>query len=188
MATAAIPLLETKVHPPRRRAVVARPRLRVRLDDRDRPALTLVSAPAGFGETTLVAELFADQPMTVWLSLDRSDNEPTVFWTCVVAALQVVAPDAATEASRLLESGQPSLDAVVATVVNDLNAVAGNLVLVLDDCQVIESVPIHESVAFLVEHLPPNVHLVIASRADPPLPLASLGGGLGRAQRGGARR
>jgi LuxR family maltose regulon positive regulatory protein len=174
MANTLLPLLETKIHPPRRRGALARPRLRERLDQREQPPLTLVSAPAGFGKSTLVAQWFADEPTTVWLSLDSRDNDPVVFWTYVLAALDVVAPGAGLEARELLDAAQPPLEVVVATLVNGLNAVAGDIVLVLDDYHVIESVPIHDSMAFLVEHLPSNVHLVIASRADPPLPLAAL--------------
>ena len=176
MPEPSVPLLETKLHAPRRRGVVARPRLRDRLDRRDQPALTLVSAAAGFGKTTLVAEWFADGPATAWLSLDRRDNDPARFWTYVVAALRSAAPDAGATARSLLEAPQPSIDAVVATLLNDLHAVAHDVVLVLDDYHVIESAEIHETVAFLLEHLPPHVHLVIASRADPPLPLATLAG------------
>ncbi|MCU1497630.1 MAG: ATP-dependent transcriptional regulator, MalT-like, LuxR family [Acidimicrobiales bacterium] len=133
-----------------------------------------MSAAAGFGKTTLVAEWFADGPATAWLSLDRRDNDPALFWTYVVAALQFATPAAGATARALLEAPQPSFDAVVATLLNDLHAVAHEVVLVLDDYHVIDSPEIHEAVAFLLTHLPPHVHLVIASRADPPLPLATL--------------
>jgi LuxR family maltose regulon positive regulatory protein len=148
--------------------------LRERLEQRDQPALTLVSAAAGFGKTTLVAEWFADGPATAWLSLDRRDNDPALFWTYVVAALQTVTPDVGATARSLLDGPQPSIDAVVATLLNDLHAVAHDVVLVLDDYHVIELPEIHEAVAYLLAHLPPHVHLVVASRADPPLPLATL--------------
>ena len=174
MVNSTIPLVETKLHAPRRRGVVARPRLRERLDRRGQPRLTLVSAAAGFGKTTLVADWFADGPATAWLSLDRRDNDPTLFWTYIVAALRSVAPDAGAAAQRSLDAAQPSIDAVVATLLNDLQAITHDLVLVLDDYHVIEAPAIHESMAFLLEHLPSHVHVVIASRADPPLPLASL--------------
>jgi LuxR family maltose regulon positive regulatory protein len=132
MPEPSVPLVETKLHAPRRRGVVARPRLRARLDRRDQPALTLVAAAAGFGKTTLVAEWFADGPATAWLSLDRRDNDPARFWTYVVAALQSATPDAGATARSLLEAPQPSIDAVVATLLNDLQAVAHDVVLVLD--------------------------------------------------------
>ncbi len=167
-------LLETKLHAPRRRGALARPRLRDLLERRGQPPLTLVSAAAGFGKTTLVAEWFADRPGTAWLSLDRGDDDPALFWTYVVAALGSVAPDAVVGARSLLEGPRPAIDAVVTTLLNDLHAVAHEVVLVLDDYHVIESPEIHEAVAFLLGHLPERVHLVIASRADPPLPLAAL--------------
>jgi LuxR family maltose regulon positive regulatory protein len=153
---------------------VPRPRLRERLDRRDQPALTLVSAAAGFGKTTLVAEWFADGPATAWLSLDRRDNDPALFWTYVVAALQSASPEVGATATSMLAAPQPSIDTVVATLLNDLQAAGHDIVLVLDDYHLIESPEIHEGVAFLLEHLPPHVKLVIASRADPPLPLATL--------------
>lgn len=152
---------------------MARPRLAERLDRREKPALTLVSAGAGFGKTTLVAESFADGPETAWLSLDRRDNDPVLFWTYVVAALGSATTDAVATARSILDGPQPSIDAVVAALINDLYAVAHDVVLVLDDYHVIDSPDIHEAVAFFVEHLPAHVHLVIASRADPPLPLAA---------------
>ena len=172
-----VPLLATKLHAPRRRRVVDRPRLRAPLDRGDHPALTLVSAPAGFGKTTLVAQWFADRPGSAWLSLDRRDNDPALFWTYVVAAIQSAIPDAGTTARVLLEAPQPSIEAALAALLNDLQAVADEVVLVLDDYHVVESGEIHEAVTFLVEHLPPHVHLVIATRADPPLPLAALRAG-----------
>jgi LuxR family maltose regulon positive regulatory protein len=175
MADSTIPLLETKLHAPRhRRGTVSRPRLRERLDRREQPALTLVSAPAGFGKTTVVAEWFAGDPTTAWLSLDQSDNEPARFWAYVVAAIQTAEPDVGADARTLLQGPQAQMDAVVATLLNDLLAVPHGLVLVLDDYHVIESTEIHQALAYLVDRLPPHVHLVLATRADPPLPLAAL--------------
>lgn len=133
-----------------------------------------MSAPAGFGKTTLVAEWFAGDAATAWLSLDARDDEPTRFWTYVIAALESTPSDLGTEAGRLLESQGVPLDVVVATLINDLETAAEDVVLVLDDYHLIESVEIHESVGFLLEHLPPQIRLVIATRADPPLPLAAL--------------
>jgi LuxR family maltose regulon positive regulatory protein len=174
----ATPLLETKLHAPRRRrGVVHRPRLTNRLVGRDRPALTLVSAPAGFGKTTLLADWFAGDEqdrLTAWLSLDARDNDPAVFVSYLVAALQRVAPDVGATALSLLQSSPSALEAVVATLLNDLDALATDIVLVLDDYHVIESTELHEAVVFLLEHLPPQVHIVVASRADPPFPLARL--------------
>jgi len=174
MAESSIPLLETKLHAPRRRGVLARPRLRERLDRRDQPALTLVSAAAGFGKTTLLTEWFADGSATAWLSLDAGDNDPALFWTYVVAAIETAAPGAMAGARALVDTPRPSMDAVVATLLNDLQALDHELVVVFDDYHVIESPEIHESLTFLLGHLPAHAHLVIASRSDPPLPLATL--------------
>jgi LuxR family maltose regulon positive regulatory protein len=171
-----LPLLETKIHVPRRRrGVVPRARLDQRFDRGDLPPVVLVSAPAGFGKTTLLTEwLAADEAPTAWVSLDRRDSDPAVFWSYVVAALQTVAPEVGADALALLQSSPSSLDAVVATLVNDLAALPGDIVLVLDDYHVVESRPVQESMLVLVEHLPPQLHLVVGSRADPPWPLAGL--------------
>ena len=176
------PLLETKLHVPRlrRRALVDRPRLSERLSRGAESALTLVSAPAGFGKTTLLTEWLADAPAdgrsAAWLSLDRRDNDPAVFWTYLIAALQTAVPGVGTGALLLLQSPQAPIDAVLATLLNDLGAVADSVVLVLDDYHVIEAREIHDGMTFMLEHLPPQFHLVIAGRADPALPLSRLRG------------
>ena len=170
-----IVLLTTKLHPPRRRrTLVARPRLRGLARRSGHPALTLVSAPAGFGKTTLVADWFASQRTTAWLSLDARDDEPEQFWRYVLAAFATVTPDSSVDTAPLLQRNRTPLETVVATLINDLETASQDLVLVLDDYHVITSPEIHDSVAFLLEHLPPQLSLVIVTRADPPLPLASL--------------
>ncbi|GAB3323557.1 LuxR C-terminal-related transcriptional regulator [Geodermatophilus aquaeductus] len=170
------PLIETKLHVPRRRrALVPRPRLEERLGRVTESALTLVSAPAGFGKTTVLTQWLsapAEGRSVAWLSLDERDDDPMVFWTYVVAAVRTAVPEAAAGALALLQSAQPSPDAVLATLANDLSATAGHLVLVLDDFHVIESPEVLDGLAFLLEHLPPQVHPVIAGRADPALHLA----------------
>jgi LuxR family transcriptional regulator, maltose regulon positive regulatory protein len=171
------PLLETKLHVPRRRrGLVPRPRLIERLSRASESKLTLVSAPAGFGKTTLLAEWLAAAPerSVAWLSLDQRDNDPLLFWTYVVAALETAAPGVGAGALALLQSPQPPIDAVLATLLNDLSASSDDAVLVLDDYHVIDARDVHDGIAFLLEHLPPQLHLVIASRADPALPLARL--------------
>ena len=176
----ASPLLETKLYvPTRRRDLVPRPRLRERLDRGVESKLTLVSAPAGFGKTTLLAEWLgaadADVRLAAWLSLDHSDNHPPFFWSYVIAALQTVAPGVGASAMSLLQSAQPpAIESVLASVLNELNAIAQDLVLVLDDYHVIDAHDIHTGTVFLLDHLPPQMHLVIGSRADPALPLARL--------------
>src|SRR5450631_2812044 len=175
------PLLETKLHVPRlRRALVARPRLSERLSRGAESPLTLVSAPAGFGKTTLLTEWLAGAPAdgrsAAWLSLDQRDNDPAVFWTYLIAALQTAAPGVGAGALLQLRSPQAPVEAVLATLLNDLNAISNVVVLVLDDYHVIDARDVHEGMAFMLEHLPPQIHLVIAGRADPALPLPRLRG------------
>jgi LuxR family maltose regulon positive regulatory protein len=175
------PLLETKLRVPRlRRALVPRPRLSERLSRGAESALTLVSAPAGFGKTTLLTEWLADAPAdgrsAAWLSLDQRDDDPGVFWTYLIAALRTAAPGVGTAALVQLQSPQAPIEAVLATLLNDLGAVSGSVVLVLDDYHVIDARDIHDGIAFMLEHLPPQLHLVIAGRADPALPVSRLRG------------
>jgi LuxR family maltose regulon positive regulatory protein len=144
----------------------------------------LVSAPAGFGKTTLLAEWLAagtpaptSQRSAAWLSLDKGDNDPASFWTYVIAALQTVAPGVGASAITLLQEPQPlPIPTVLTTLLNDLGAIASDLVLVLDDYHVIDARDVQDGMEFLLDHLPPQLHLVIASRADPALPLARLRG------------
>jgi len=175
------PLLETKLHVPRlRRDLVPRPRLSERLSRGAESALTLVSAPAGFGKTTLLTEWLAAAPAdgrsVAWLSLDQRDNDPALFWTYLVAALQTAADGVGASALSLLQSPPSPMEEVLATLLNDLHAVSNDVVLVLDDYHVIEARDVQDGMAFLLEHLPPQMHLVIAGRADPALPLARLRG------------
>ncbi|MDN5750431.1 MAG: hypothetical protein L0H64_18280, partial [Pseudonocardia sp.] len=138
-------------------------------------ALTLVSAPAGFGKTTLLTEwLAADGRRAAWLSLDRRDNDPTTFWTYLITALRTAVPQVGGAALSLLASPRSPIEDVLATVVNDLSAAPDEVVLVLDDYHVIDAREVHDGMEFLLEHLPPQVHLVIAGRADPALPLARM--------------
>lgn len=179
MAAAGIPLLESKVHIPRPRGgLVRRARLAERLAGGALPAVVLVSAPAGFGKTTLLTEWLAGggartRP-TAWLSLDRRDGDPAVFWSYVVAAVRKVAADVGTDALSTLQSTPAGLESVVTSLLNDLDGLADDVVLVLDDYHLVESLEVQESMLFLVEHLPERLHLVVASRADPPWPLAGL--------------
>jgi LuxR family maltose regulon positive regulatory protein len=157
----ATPVLATKLFVPARRArLVARERLDSAFDPRRR--LTLVSAPAGFGKTTLVAEWIAGTDRRVaWLSLDDGDNDPNRFLAHLVAACRLTLVDADVETTLTL-------------LVNELAAAAVETVLVLDDYHVVEAAAVHDAVTFLLNHLPAEVHLVISSRSDPPLPLARL--------------
>jgi LuxR family maltose regulon positive regulatory protein len=179
------PLLETKFHiPRRRRGLVARPRLRERLDRGEESALTLVSAPAGFGKSTLLTDWLTEwqgaappgERSVAWLSLDQRDNDPALFWTYVATALDSAVSGVGAGALALLRASQPPAETVVATLLNDLGAVPDDVLLVLDDFHVIESRDVGEGVAFLLDHLPPRMRLVLAGRADPALPLARLRG------------
>src|SRR5580692_7995279 len=175
------PLLETKLHVPRwRRSLVARPRLSERLSRGAESALTLVSAPAGFGKTTLLAEWLAaalnDGRSVAWLSLDQRDNDSALFWTYLVAALNTGGPAVGAGALALLQLPQPPGEAGLVALLNDLDAIPDDVVLVLDDYHVIDARDVQDGMAFLLEHLPPQIHLVIASRTDPALPLARLRG------------
>ncbi|MGZ4582231.1 MAG: LuxR C-terminal-related transcriptional regulator [Nocardioidaceae bacterium] len=176
-------LLETKLYLPRApRRVVPRPRLHERLDRGAASTLMLVSAPAGFGKTTLLADWLAARPAAsagpqpvTWVSLDRGDNNPGSFWTYVIAALQKVAPGVGAGALALLQAAQPpAIETVLTTLLNDLGAVDGDVVLVLDDYHVVDAPEVQEGMAFLLDHAPARLHLVIAGRADPALPLARL--------------
>jgi len=172
------PLLSTKLHLPRPRAqLVPRFYLVERLQQGVAGALTLVSAPAGFGKTTLLAQWRTSTHAPVaWLSLESEDNEPTRFLMYLIAALQTLDPHLGAPALARLSLPQPAeQETVLALLVNDLMHWQGDaFALVLDDYHIITAEPIHRGLAFLLEHLPPQMHLIIATRADPPLPLARL--------------
>jgi LuxR family transcriptional regulator, maltose regulon positive regulatory protein len=170
-------LLKTKLYLPKARPHrLHRPRLLLYLKDIPSYALTLVSAPAGFGKTSLLAEWAVQVEYPVaWLSLDAGDNDPSRFLTYLGAALDNLAEGVAVKALAVLDTPQPVQPISVITVLlNDIEKLAQPLVLVLDDYQFITSQPIHEALAYLLEHITPNLHVVIASRADPPFPLARL--------------
>ncbi len=167
-------LLATKLHVPGPRpGFVRRPRLAGAL----RGGLVLVCAPAGFGKTALLADWLrsGDRPVA-WLSLDTGDNDPARFWRHVVAALDRAQPGIGEQVAPLLGPSPSSLEGLVTVLINELAAHAGEkeTVLVLDDYHLVEAREVHASLAFLVEHLPPGLQLVLASRSDPPLPLARL--------------
>jgi LuxR family transcriptional regulator, maltose regulon positive regulatory protein len=176
-------LLEMKLYVPKSRSgLVPRPRLSKRLDRGTASKLTLVSAPAGFGKTTLLTEWLAEEPtgpaggrQVAWLSLDRADNDPASFWTYVIAALRTAAAGAGESALSLLQaSSPPPIETVLTVLLNELGTIAADIVLVLDDYHVIDAPEVQGGMAFLLDHLPAGLHVVIASRADPALPLARL--------------
>ena len=148
------PLLQTKLYIPRSRTgLVPRPRLIERIKQGTEGKLTLVSAPAGFGKTTLLTQWLASAPATnrpaAWLALDQSDNEPTLFWAYVIAALQTVNAQVGTRALALLHSPQPlPVETLLGTLLNEIGAVEQRIVLVLDDYHLIVAQPIHQGIAF----------------------------------------
>lgn len=175
--SAATPILTTKLYRPRPRTdLVARPQLLNRVVEATRRPLTLVSAPAGFGKTTLLAAwLEQSSGRVAWLSLDDGDNDPIRFWTYCIAALQTVEPTLGEDLRPILLAPQlPATETILTPLLNDLAAQSQPLTLVLDDYHVIAAPAIHEAITFLVEHLPPLAHLVIAGRTNPPLPLSRL--------------
>jgi len=169
-------LLDGKIRIPRRRRThVDRPLLLRRLAEATRSPVTVVSAPAGFGKTTLLTEWLGADPAAAgagWVSLDASDDDPAVFWRYVVAAIHAVRPHVAARALDLLTAARTPVDAVLPVLLNDLAALDEDLVLVLDDVHVVTSVEVRDQLTGVLERLPERVHVVLAGRADPALPLA----------------
>jgi LuxR family maltose regulon positive regulatory protein len=174
---APLPLLTTKLYTPQPHgSLVPRPRLLDRLDAGLAGQLTLISAPAGSGKTTLLAGWLQRTARSVaWLSLDAGDSDPGVFLRYLVAALQTSTPGAAATTALLQQTPQPPpLPALLAGLANELAALPAGSILVLDDYHVLEGAAIRDVMTFLLEHLPPTLHLVVAGREDPALPLARL--------------
>ncbi|CUR54797.1 putative ATP-dependent transcriptional regulator, MalT-like, LuxR family [metagenome] len=168
-------LVHTKMVLPRTRAeLVNRPRLTQELRRAGDAALVLVSAPAGFGKTTLVAAALDDDTPVAWVSLDARDGDATRFWTYTLHALEAASPGCASVALTLLETANAGFDEVVAGLVNELSVRSDPLTLVWDDYHLADSAEVSESVALLLEHRPAQLHLVISTRADPALPLSRL--------------
>lgn len=170
-------ILATKLyvpHPPPRS--VQRARLIERLDEGSDQHLTLVSAPAGFGKTTAITAWVAGCGRPVaWLSLDAGDGDPARFMTHLIAALQTIHPQIGQSVLEALVSPQPPrMDAILTVVLNDIVALPERFILVLDDYHVVDARTVDDAVTFLLEHMPPQMHLVISTREDPQLPLARL--------------
>ncbi len=185
-------LLQTKLYVPKGpfgrqwHALVPRPRLINKLNDGLNAKLTLISAPAGFGKTTLISEWgmrnaesstipysASHNPKLCWLSLDENDNDLTRFLTYLIAALQTIEPDVGETAVSLLHSPQPPpTEAVMTALINQLaESDAGHYIIALDDYHLITNTAVHQALTFLLENIPSQLHLVILTRADPPLPL-----------------
>jgi LuxR family maltose regulon positive regulatory protein len=177
-AVMASQLVDTKLFVPSvRGSSVARSRLSQTLSRGAEAKLTLVSAPAGFGKTTALAAWLAQadrRRAVAWLSLEESERQPAAFWTYLVTALHRAAPSVGAGVLPLLQSAQPSIENVLTTVLNELGTLPHDLDLVLDDYHLADGPEVAAGMAFLIEHLPPPVHMVISSRVDPDLPLARL--------------
>ncbi len=171
------PVIATKLYLPKLRpGLVARPQLRERLRRGAQSRLTLLSAPPGFGKTTLLAdwlhETAGEDHSVAWLSLDPEDADPAAFWTCVVTALQTAAPGIGATALELVASSPLPTEHLLTTLLNELAAAAGEIWLVLDDYHLVDSPEVSDGVVFFVDHLPAHVHVLLSTRADPNLPLS----------------
>jgi LuxR family maltose regulon positive regulatory protein len=165
--------------PPVRSDLVSRPRLTNQLQLGIQRPFTLIAAPAGFGKTTLLATWLEHAPLrAAWISLEHDDDDLTRFWSSVFTALSHVHPGSGTSALALLQASTlsplPPIETVLTVWINDLATLPYEVALVLDDYHVITAQPIHRAVTYLLDHLPHQLHLIMATRADPPLPLARL--------------
>jgi LuxR family maltose regulon positive regulatory protein len=173
------PILVTKLYiPPPRTKIVLRPRLSDQLNEGLSVSrkLTLISAPAGFGKSTLISEWAAvcNRPVA-WLSLSEGENDPALFLTYLIAALQTIMPKVGAGVLGLIQSPQsPSSELILTALLNEIAAITDPFILILDDYHLIEAKSVDQVLSFLLEHLPPKMHLVIATREDPHLPLARL--------------
>jgi LuxR family maltose regulon positive regulatory protein len=174
-------LLVTKLYVPSPHPnLVPRPRLVRRLEEGVRPGhrLMLISAPAGFGKSTLLSEWVSGRSHpVVWLSLDEGDNDAARFLAYFIAALQKIEENLGKGVLSALQSPRPlPMEKLLTTLINQINAIPDRFILILDDYHLITAQPIHDALVFLLDHLPDNMHLVVATRADPPLPIARLRG------------
>jgi len=175
----ATPILATKLYvPPLRLGIVSRPHLIERLSGGLAKGckLTLISASAGFGKTTLVSEWVAKNKIpVVWLSLDEGDSDPVRFITYLISALQTIKAGIGETLLAMFQSHQPPTNETILTaLLNEISTISENFLLILDDYHSIDSQSIDQILTFLIEHQPPQMHLVLATREDPSLPLARL--------------
>jgi LuxR family maltose regulon positive regulatory protein len=172
-------LLATKLHQPVwRDGLVSRSRLAAALSRGEASKLTLISAPAGFGKSTLLAEWLAQTSAsrrTAWVSLDQGDNDPALFWSYVIAAMRTQRADFGEHALSLVRAMPAApIESMLVSLINELSRSPESFALVLDDFHVIEQRSIHEGIGFLLDHLPPQLRLIVTTRADPPLNLSRL--------------
>ncbi len=171
------PIIATKLYiPPSRSEIVLRPRLTEQLSTSLRRKLTIISAPAGFGKTTLISEWVAmSQRPVAWLSLEEEDSDLTRFLTYLIAALQTVAGEIGVMVLPILQSSQSlASEAILTNLINDVATIPQDFILVLDDYHLVDNPAVDKALTFLLEHMPPQLHLVITTREDPNLPLARL--------------
>ena len=171
------PVLSTKLYIPRLRPyVVSRPRLLEKLNKVKERKLALISAPAGFGKTTLLSDWINQAKMpAAWISLDAGDNDIVHFLIYLIASLHQIKIDVGRVTLTMLETPQPPpVEIVLAALINDIASIQKDFALVLDDYHLVTAPPVQKALLFLLEHLPRNMHLVITTRSDPPLPLGRL--------------
>lgn len=171
------PILKTKLYVPQPRSdLVQRTHLVERLNKGINHKLTLISAPAGFGKTTLLSEWISQSELpVVWISLDQGDSDPVYFLKYAIAALQTIESNTGKTVLSLLKSPrQPPIESMMINLIKEITDIPDDFIFVLDDYHSIDAEKIHKGVAFLIDHLPPQIHLVISTRVDPPLPLARL--------------
>jgi len=170
-------LLDSKFYyPPHRLDFVSRPQILESLDAGLSRKLTLVSAPAGFGKTTLVSEWVRDcgHPIA-WLSLDKNDNDPSRFLIYLIAALQRIYPEIGVDVQAALEESlSPNFEFLLTRLISEMGRLPEKFIIVIDDYHLINAKSVHDVINFLIEYLPVTVHLVICGRADPPLPISRL--------------
>ena len=169
--------LRTKLYiPPPRSGWISRPRLDKRMEEGFERKLTLISAPAGFGKTTLLVDwIHRHKIPTAWLSVDKGDNDPLHFLTYVILGLQSLEAGTGKAALTMLQSPQaPPIEPILINLLNDVSRISIDLALVLDDYHLVDARPIHDLMAFLLENLPRQMHMIIATRSDPPLPLSRV--------------
>lgn len=171
------PILSTKLTIPVQRShVVDRPRLYVRFGEGMHAKLILVSAPAGSGKTLLVNQWVKFSSIdTAWLSLEEADNDPSRFLTYLCASLQTIFPKLAEGIMGLVQSSEPPpIEIIITYLLNEVSEITDHFVLVLDDYHLMTSEVIHQSLAYLLRHMPPHMHIVMTTRQQPKLPLARL--------------